>query len=92
MTVSEVAALGLPAIFVPLPSAIDDHQTANARYLTEANAGVLLMQKHLTPDILAEKINEVIANLSSLSNAATQCARLDATEKVAQFCVQAANS
>ena len=92
MTVSEVAALGLPAIFVPLPSAIDNHQTANARYLTEVNAGVLLMQKHLTPDILAEKINEVIANLSSLSNAATQCARLDATEKVAQFCVQAANS
>ncbi len=92
MTVSEVAALGLPAILIPLPSAIDDHQTANARYLTEANAGVLLMQQQLTPETLAEKIHLVMANLSQLSEAATHCARLDATEKVAQFCVQAAHA
>jgi len=36
--------MGIPAIFIPLPGAIDDHQTANAHYLTDAGAGLLLMQ------------------------------------------------
>lgn len=43
-TVSELAALGLPAVFVPLPNAIDDHQTANAQAMVQANAALLLKQ------------------------------------------------
>ncbi|MFZ9812474.1 MAG: undecaprenyldiphospho-muramoylpentapeptide beta-N-acetylglucosaminyltransferase [Burkholderiaceae bacterium] len=43
-TVAELAALGLPAVFVPLPSAIDDHQTANARALVELGAAFLVPQ------------------------------------------------
>ncbi|WP_019865259.1 undecaprenyldiphospho-muramoylpentapeptide beta-N-acetylglucosaminyltransferase [Methylovulum miyakonense] len=87
MTVSEVSAMGVPAIFVPLPSAIDDHQTANARYLTEAQAGLLLMQKELTARHLAEKITQASQQLQAMGYAAQQCARLDATEVVAKACM-----
>lgn len=86
MTVSEVAALGKPAIFIPLPSAIDDHQTANARYLTDAGAGVLLLQKDLDAGTLAEKISQVGKQLDGMGQAAKRCARLDATEAVANYC------
>ncbi len=86
MTVSEVSAMRIPAIFIPLPGAIDDHQTANARYLTEAQAGLLLMQKELTAAHLAEKISEARQQLQAMGLAAYQCARLDATDVVAGFC------
>lgn len=87
MTVSEVAAVGIPAIFVPLPNAIDDHQTANANYLTDANAGILLMQKDLNAETLAEQITFMLKHLDEMSRAAHQCARLDATEVVANYCI-----
>jgi UDP-N-acetylglucosamine--N-acetylmuramyl-(pentapeptide) pyrophosphoryl-undecaprenol N-acetylglucosamine transferase len=87
MTVSEVAAIGIPAIFVPLPSAIDDHQTANAKYLTDANAGILLMQKDLNKETLAEQLTLMLKNLNEMGRAAQQCARLDATEVVANYCI-----
>jgi UDP-N-acetylglucosamine--N-acetylmuramyl-(pentapeptide) pyrophosphoryl-undecaprenol N-acetylglucosamine transferase len=87
MTVSEVAALGVPAIFVPLPHAIDDHQTANARYLTDAGAGICLMQKDLNAATLAEQITRMLKQLDVMSRTAKQCARLDATEVVAGYCM-----
>jgi len=87
MTVSEVAAVGIPAIFIPLPGAIDDHQTANARYLTEAGAGILLTQKDLNASTLAMHITEAIKHLDALGKAAKQCARLDATQAVANVCI-----
>jgi UDP-N-acetylglucosamine--N-acetylmuramyl-(pentapeptide) pyrophosphoryl-undecaprenol N-acetylglucosamine transferase len=87
MTVSEVAALGVPAIFIPLPHAIDDHQTANARYLTDAGAGVCLMQKDLDAATLAEQITKMLKQLDAMSKTAKQCARLDATEVVAGYCM-----
>ncbi len=87
MTVSEVAAMGIPAILIPLPSAIDDHQTANARYLSDAGAGVLLVQKDMNPKSLAECINRVLNELPKMSNAAKECALLDATQLVAEYCI-----
>jgi UDP-N-acetylglucosamine--N-acetylmuramyl-(pentapeptide) pyrophosphoryl-undecaprenol N-acetylglucosamine transferase len=87
MTVSEVAAMGVPAIFVPLPGAIDDHQTANARYLTDAGAGLLLMQNNLNPVTLAEHITKALKKLAVMSVAAQHCARLDATAVVAESCI-----
>ncbi|WAK02738.1 undecaprenyldiphospho-muramoylpentapeptide beta-N-acetylglucosaminyltransferase [Methylobacter sp. YRD-M1] len=87
MTVSEVAALGVPAIFIPLPHAIDDHQTANARYLTDAGAGICLMQKDLNAATLAEQITRMLKQLDAMSKTAKQCARLDATEVVAGYCM-----
>ncbi|MEY4517380.1 MAG: undecaprenyldiphospho-muramoylpentapeptide beta-N-acetylglucosaminyltransferase [Pseudomonadota bacterium] len=53
LTVTEVATAGLPAVFIPLPSAVDDHQTANARYLSEVGAACLCPQATLTPETLA---------------------------------------
>jgi UDP-N-acetylglucosamine--N-acetylmuramyl-(pentapeptide) pyrophosphoryl-undecaprenol N-acetylglucosamine transferase len=92
MTISEVAAVGIPAIFIPLPSAIDDHQTANARYLTDAGAGVILTQKDLTVTTLLEQITQVCNQLETMSKLTKQCARLDATEIVANFCINEAGA
>lgn len=87
MTISEVAAVGVPAIFIPLPNAIDDHQTANARYLTDAGAGLILMQKDLNAITLVEHITKVIKQWDVMSKTAKKYARLDATEVVAAVCM-----
>jgi UDP-N-acetylglucosamine--N-acetylmuramyl-(pentapeptide) pyrophosphoryl-undecaprenol N-acetylglucosamine transferase len=87
MTVSEIAAMGVPAIFIPLPGAIDDHQTANARYLTDVGAGLLLMQNDLNPVTLAEHITKALKKWAVMSVAAQHCARLDATAVVAGYCI-----
>lgn len=90
MTVSEVAAMGIPAIFIPLPSAIDDHQTANAKYLTEAGAAILLKQRDLTAENLAQQIETLCENLTQRQEIAKSLAYLNATETVANFCISEA--
>jgi UDP-N-acetylglucosamine--N-acetylmuramyl-(pentapeptide) pyrophosphoryl-undecaprenol N-acetylglucosamine transferase len=92
MTVSEVAASGLPAIFVPLQNAIDDHQTANARYLSDAGAALLLPQLKLNADNLAEIFQQGVTALASMGQAAKSLARLDATRTVADICSAEATS
>jgi UDP-N-acetylglucosamine--N-acetylmuramyl-(pentapeptide) pyrophosphoryl-undecaprenol N-acetylglucosamine transferase len=91
MTVSEVAAMGLPSIMIPLPHAIDDHQTANANYLVQANAGSMIQQADLTIDLLVEHIQRHKENLVALSNAAKGCAKMQATEAVVDICMQEAS-
>ena len=59
---SEVCALGLPAIFVPIPWATGDEQTENAKLLQEIGAAVILPQDRLTPKRLLNTINHVIEN------------------------------
>jgi len=54
LTVAELAAAGVAAILVPYPHAVDDHQTANARWLSEAGAALVIAQKQLTPKWLAD--------------------------------------
>ena len=56
LTVTEIQNVGIAAIFVPLPSAVDDHQTANARTLTSHNAAVLLPQAELTAKRLSDEL------------------------------------
>ncbi len=90
MTVSEVAAAGLPSILIPLPQAIDDHQSANARYLTEAGAGILLAQKDMNENTLRQAILQVRGNLEAMSQAAREKARFDATQRVAEQCIEEA--
>ncbi|MBS3964988.1 MAG: undecaprenyldiphospho-muramoylpentapeptide beta-N-acetylglucosaminyltransferase [Methylomonas sp.] len=87
MTISEVAVCGLPAIFVPLPHAIDDHQTANARYLRDAGAALMLKQADLNARTLRPAIEQAMTTLSAMSRAARQLARPDATRTVADLCV-----
>jgi UDP-N-acetylglucosamine--N-acetylmuramyl-(pentapeptide) pyrophosphoryl-undecaprenol N-acetylglucosamine transferase len=92
MTVSEVAAMVIPAIFIPLPNAIDDHQTANARYLTEAGAAILLKQSDLTAENLAQQIEKLCENLPQRRAIAQTLAYLNATETVAKFCITEAKA
>lgn len=88
MTVSEAAACGLPAIFVPLPHAIDDHQNANARYLTETGAALLLPQSELNAQNLRKAIQQAMTALPEMSRAAKALARPDATRTVADLCAE----
>lgn len=86
MTVSEVAASGLPAIFVPLLHAIDDHQTANARFLTEAGAALLLPQPELNVSNLRKLMTQAMTSLPMMSQAAQKQANLHACQTVADIC------
>ncbi len=92
MTISEVAAMGIPAIFIPLPNAIDDHQTANAKYLSESGAAILLKQSDLTAENLAQKIRCLCENLSERRAISQTLAYLNATETVAQICIAEAKA
>jgi UDP-N-acetylglucosamine--N-acetylmuramyl-(pentapeptide) pyrophosphoryl-undecaprenol N-acetylglucosamine transferase len=87
MTVSEVAACGIPAIFVPLLHAIDDHQTANARFLSEAGAALLLPQPELNTENLRNKVEQAMNSLTTMSQAAKKLAKLDATQTVTDICI-----
>jgi UDP-N-acetylglucosamine--N-acetylmuramyl-(pentapeptide) pyrophosphoryl-undecaprenol N-acetylglucosamine transferase len=57
-TVTEIAAVGAAALFVPFPSAVDDHQTTNARFLVDAGGGWLVQQTELTPELLADLLQK----------------------------------
>ena len=57
-TVTEIAAVGAAALFVPFPFAVDDHQTTNARFLVDQGAGWLVQQKDLTPEYLADMLQK----------------------------------
>ncbi len=92
MTISEVAAMGIPAIFIPLPNAIDDHQTANAQYLTEAGAAILVKQSDLTAEHLVQQIEKLCENLPERRAISQTLAYLNATETVAQFCIAEAKA
>ncbi len=84
LTVAEVAASGSAALFVPFPFAVDDHQTANARFLVDAGAGWLMDQKALTADALAKWLDGLTrAELLSRAEKARDLAKPDATACVA---------
>jgi UDP-N-acetylglucosamine--N-acetylmuramyl-(pentapeptide) pyrophosphoryl-undecaprenol N-acetylglucosamine transferase len=91
MTVAEVAAVGVAALFVPLPTAIDDHQTANARFLTDCEGGWLQIQPEFTPDWLAQWLRDRSrAELAQVAQHAHQHAQLNATRQIADACEQVA--
>jgi len=75
MSVSEAAVVGMPTIFVPLPSAADDHQHHNARVLTSRGAAVIVDQKDCDADRLADDIGKLLfdgGRLKAMSEAAAQ--------------------
>lgn len=91
MTVAEIAAVGVAALFVPLPHAIDDHQTANARYLSDCDAALLKPQSELTPEWLAQWLqNTNREQLMQMAVHAQEHAQLEATEKIANTCIRIA--
>lgn len=93
LTVSELMMAGVASILIPLPSAIDDHQTFNAKNLTEAGAGIALVQKDLTAAKLAALLLTELANrhhLMSMAEKAQQLAKPDAAIQVADICEEVA--
>lgn len=76
MTVTELGALGLPSILVPFPYAVDDHQTLNARHLSDAGAALLLPQNTITSESLARELTALSTDrhkLELMSTAARGC-------------------
>ena len=90
MTISESAVMGVPAILVPLQHAIDDHQTANARYLADAGAAVLLPQVQLSPSTLRQHIEQTLPKLPIMRQALQALAMPKATQQVADICMETA--
>lgn len=93
LTVSELAAAGVAALLVPFPFAVDDHQTGNARFLVDAGAARLVQQRDLDPSLLAGLITELCGDRDQLLNmaqAARDLARPDATDCVAETCLEVA--
>ncbi len=90
-TVTELAAVGAAAVFVPFPSAVDDHQTFNARFLVDQGAGWLMPQTDMTPDALAEFIRTTDRPaLLQRALAAKQMQQLRATDAVVAACEELA--
>jgi UDP-N-acetylglucosamine--N-acetylmuramyl-(pentapeptide) pyrophosphoryl-undecaprenol N-acetylglucosamine transferase len=91
MTVSELAACGVASCLIPFPYAIDDHQTANAKFLSDADAAVLLPQQYLNPQDLALMIqNFNRADLQEMAIRAHALAKPHATQRVAEVCADCA--
>jgi len=87
MTVAELACAGVPAVLVPFPFAVDDHQTGNAAFLADAGAAWLMPQKDLTAEKLAGLIGGLDrATLAAMSDKACALAKPDATARVAAVC------
>lgn len=85
-TVSELASAGCAAILVPFPAAVDDHQTANARYLTEAGAARLLPESELDAERLAAEIRALSREaLLQMASAARQRAQSQAARRIADL-------
>ncbi|MFT0851954.1 undecaprenyldiphospho-muramoylpentapeptide beta-N-acetylglucosaminyltransferase [Achromobacter sp. F4_2707] len=91
MTVAEVAAAGVAALFIPLPHAIDDHQTANARYLADCQGAWLQPQSGFSAQWLATWLRgQDRAALCEVARHAQEHACLSATQSIADVCEQAA--
>jgi UDP-N-acetylglucosamine--N-acetylmuramyl-(pentapeptide) pyrophosphoryl-undecaprenol N-acetylglucosamine transferase len=97
LTIAELAAAGVGAILVPYPFAVDDHQAANARFLTGAGAAMMMRDDQLEAPTLAAMLGRFVVDgaakrepLLAMALAARQQARTDAAEQVARICVAAA--
>ena len=91
LTVSELAAAGLPSMLVPLPHAIDDHQTRNADYLAREGAAFLMPQRTTGAAELAARLTEVLMHpqrLNDMAGAARRLAKPDATRNVVDICLE----
>jgi UDP-N-acetylglucosamine--N-acetylmuramyl-(pentapeptide) pyrophosphoryl-undecaprenol N-acetylglucosamine transferase len=87
MTIAELSAGGMASVLVPFPHAVDDHQTANARFLADQGAALLLPQKELTPDGLAKLVRSLDRGaLLAMAEKARALGRPEAARIVADRC------
>ncbi len=95
LTVAELCAVGLPAVFVPYPSAVDDHQTANARPMADAGAAVIIQESELTPELLAGLLREWLKSrqlLCARAEKARSLATPDAVRRITALCLEQAGA
>lgn len=94
MTITEISNSGIASILVPYPYAVDDHQTANAKFLSNAGAAVLIRQIELTPERLARELVGLIESgrpgLLAMAEKAMALAMPDATQSVTRHCLEVA--
>jgi len=91
-TVTEIAAVGAAAVFVPFPHAVDDHQTANARFLADAGGGWLVQQRDLSAESLSQLLqNTERAALLERALKAKTMQKIHATREVANACEELAS-
>jgi UDP-N-acetylglucosamine--N-acetylmuramyl-(pentapeptide) pyrophosphoryl-undecaprenol N-acetylglucosamine transferase len=91
LTVSELAAVGVAAVLVPFPAAVDDHQTFNAQYLVREGAAVLIADRDLTAERLAAELKELCAGrgkLLAMAERARLVSRPRAAEELAAACLE----
>jgi UDP-N-acetylglucosamine--N-acetylmuramyl-(pentapeptide) pyrophosphoryl-undecaprenol N-acetylglucosamine transferase len=91
LTIAELAAAGVASILVPFPFAVDDHQTGNARFLSERGAAALLPQTELKPQPLANLLQGITRERAlNMAQSARKLAKPEATLCVAQVCMELA--
>ena len=93
LTLAELTAAGLGALLVPFPSAVDDHQTANARWLCLVGGAELMPESTLTHTGLSERLRSLLADrprLLAMAEQARAQAQVNAAETVAQACIEMA--
>lgn len=91
LTVSELAAVGRPAILVPYPYAVDDHQTVNGHYLVDQGAALMIQQNQLDENCLATLLMDLEsdpARLESMAVSAKAAGRIHAAQVVADHCLE----
>lgn len=91
MTVSELAVAALPAVFIPFPYAIDDHQTANAKWMADDGAAILLEQNEMTVDSLKNILSNMYNDKERLKTMQVKAGKLgidNAAEQVATVCLE----
>ncbi len=93
LTVAELCAVGVPALFVPYPAAVDDHQTANARPMADAGAATIIPESELTPEHLAGLLREWLQSRAELQKRAAQARALASPEslgRITEICLEQA--
>lgn len=90
LTVAELAATGVASVLVPFPHAVDDHQTLNAKFLSDAGAAILLPQQQLTPEAISLLRQYTLPQLREMAEKARELARQQATADVARMCEEIA--
>ena len=91
LTIAELACVGVASVLVPFPHAVDDHQTHNAKYLSDAGAAKLIQQTEFN----VQKATEILRNLTresclDMALKAKQLAKPEATKTVAHICMEVA--
>ena len=95
LTVAELSAAGVPAIFVPFPAAVDDHQTANAKSMAEAGAAIIVQERDLAAESLASLLQEWLSSREELCARALKARALaqpKALDRIAELCLELAGA